>query len=66
MTVRVSIDGTRCGGHGECVFAAPEVFDFRDEDDVASVLCAEPAEPLWARVEGAARVCPTGAIRVES
>jgi ferredoxin len=64
--VRVSIDGTRCGAHGDCVFAAPEVFDFHGDEDVVSVLCDEPGEALWAKVEDAARVCPTSAIRVES
>jgi ferredoxin len=63
--MRVSVDKDVCGGHGDCVMAAPDVFDFAGDDVVVSVLISEPPEKLHASVREACEVCPTGAISVE-
>ncbi|WP_227999551.1 ferredoxin [Nocardia australiensis] len=60
--MKVVLDEDKCIGSGQCVLAAPEVFDQRDEDGIAFVLTDEiaDAEP----VRQAARVCPALAIKV--
>jgi ferredoxin len=61
----VSVDPDLCGGHGECVVAAPEVFDF-ETDEVVSVLTTHPEEEgqRAAALEAESR-CPNAAIRIE-
>lgn len=56
------MDKDVCGGHGECVVFAPEVFDFVGDDDVVSVLQPEPPAELQDKVRKACATCPTGAI----
>ncbi len=36
--MRVKLDPDVCDAHGDCVVAAPEIFDLDDDDDVAKVL----------------------------
>jgi ferredoxin len=62
--MKVIVDFDLCQSHGLCMQAAPEVFELRD-DGFLYVLQEEPAESLRAKVEKAARECPTGAIRIE-
>jgi len=62
--MQVKVDKDVCGGHGDCIMTAPEVFDFVGEDDVVSVLISEPPEKLQGSVREACEVCPTGAISV--
>lgn len=63
--MRVIVDAERCELHGECMVAAPEVFTIDDDDDVVTVLDAEPGEHLRPAVEEAAMMCPLGAIKIE-
>jgi ferredoxin len=63
--MRVLLDQTLCAAHGDCVVAAPTVFDLGDDDDVARVLVEAPPEALRAEVELAVRTCPVRAITVE-
>lgn len=63
--MKVIRNATTCALHGECVMAAPEVFDIRDDDEVVTVLDSEPAEELRGRVENAALACPTSSLRIE-
>ncbi|MGW2401974.1 ferredoxin [Kitasatospora sp. NPDC001664] len=58
--MRITVDMDLCESHGQCVYAAPEVFSF-DEDDYL-VYQAEPADGLRDKVEKAAAVCPVRAI----
>jgi ferredoxin len=58
-------DATRCELHGECVMAAPDVFDIEDDKDVVTVINPEPSEELRDAVEQAVMMCPTAALRVE-
>jgi ferredoxin len=57
MTYLVQIDEAACAAHGDCVDAAPEVFEL---DDVARVIGTAPDDVLLA----AAEACPSSAIRV--
>jgi ferredoxin len=60
--MRVSVDQDRCVGSGQCVLAAAEVFDQRDEDGIVVVLATEPASADYDAVRAAAAACPTSAI----
>jgi ferredoxin len=64
MTLKVIVDRDVCQNHGQCVFAAPQVFEL-DEEGELMVLDDEPDESLRAPVEEAADVCPTQAITLE-
>jgi ferredoxin len=63
--VKVIVDLNVCQAHGDCVVAAPEVFDLGDDDDVVNLLDSEPGEELREKVERAVDNCPTNAIRIE-
>jgi ferredoxin len=61
--MRVIVDYDLCDSHGECMTAAPEVFEVRD-DDLLYVLDERPADGLRPKIEAAARRCPKLAIVV--
>lgn len=61
--IRVQVDLTRCQGYGNCVTAAPDVFDINDEGQ-AFVLVDDLADEELARMKAAAAVCPVAAISV--
>jgi ferredoxin len=65
--VRVVVDTGLCELHGECVLAAPAVFDIADDDDDhVTVMLPEPPETLRGALEEAVENCPMGALRLES
>ena len=61
--MRVVVDLDTCQDHGQCVFAAPEVFRLDESGKLAYV--ADPSPALRKAVEEAADVCPLQAIRLE-
>lgn len=63
--MKITVDTNLCEVHGDCVVAAPEVFDLGEDDEVVQVLQSEPGEEHRAAVEQAARMCPVAAILVE-
>jgi ferredoxin len=63
--VRVGIDLNRCAGYGNCIEAAPDVFDMADDEDVAIVLIENPGSQYAEQVRKAARVCPADAVLIE-
>jgi ferredoxin len=63
--VKVTIDFGKCISSGQCVLAAPEVFDQREEDGLVELLDAAPPAELAADVRQAAALCPALAILVE-
>jgi ferredoxin len=63
--MKVIVDFDRCELHGECIMAAPEVFDIDDDSEVVTVLNPEPGEHLRNSVEEAVLMCPVAAIRIE-
>lgn len=61
--MKITIDPDKCCAYGDCVLAAPELFDLGD-DGVAVVLVDDPGEDVRARAEAAAASCPVEAITV--
>ncbi|WP_320777772.1 ferredoxin [Streptomyces sp. CRN 30] len=62
--MRVELDEPKCVASGQCVMAAPDVFDQREEDGIAFLLTERPGEELLDDVREAAAVCPAVAIRL--
>ena len=60
---RLVVDLNLCDAHGDCVLAAPDVFDLGEDDQVV-VLDPDPGDDQWGRIERAARACPVSAIRI--
>ena len=63
--MRVLIDEEKCCAAGQCVGAAPDVFDQRDEDGIVLLLDATPPPEQHERVRDAVRLCPAAAILIE-
>ncbi|WP_432195029.1 ferredoxin [Streptomyces sp. bgisy027] len=61
--MKVVVDMNKCQDHGQCVFAAPDVFSMDDAGRLAYV--SDPDDTLRDEVEEAADVCPLQAIRIE-
>ena len=62
--MRVAVDTSRCISAGQCVAAAPEVFDQRDEDGVVVLVTDAPGPAQEEGVRQAAAICPALAIQV--
>jgi ferredoxin len=62
--MRVSIDEDSCVGAGQCVLAAPDVFDQRDEDGIVVLLDEAPGPDLHDATREAAMLCPALAIHL--
>ncbi|MGV9914691.1 ferredoxin [Streptomyces tendae] len=62
--MRIDIDLDKCCGAGQCVLAAPETFDQREEDGLVVLLDADPPAARAAGVREAAALCPALAIEV--
>ena len=62
--MKIVVDFDKCQSNALCMSAAPEVFEVRD-DGYLYVLQENPGEELRAKVEEAARLCPTQAITIE-
>lgn len=63
--MKVRIDEHACVASGQCVMAAPDVFDQRDEDGIVVLLQEDPPTDQADDVHQAAHVCPALAIHVE-
>ncbi|MCS0639627.1 ferredoxin [Streptomyces sp. LP05-1] len=62
MQVRVEKD--RCCGSGQCVMAAPGVFDQSEDDGLVLLRPGGAEQAARADLELAAGLCPAGAITV--
>jgi ferredoxin len=62
--LRVDVDRTLCDNHGQCVFTAPQVFAFDDDEEL--VYDARPAPEHLTAVQAAVRACPARAISLTS
>ena len=60
--MEVIVEASRCELHGECVIAAPEVFEIEDDNDIVTVIDPAPGEHLRSKVEDAVLMCPVAAI----
>jgi len=63
--MKVVVDTEKCVAAGNCVAAAMDVFDQRDEDGIVVLLNEHPPQELAEDVRNAAAVCPALAIRIE-
>ena len=61
--MRVVVDLTRCADHGQCVFAAPEVFQLDERGKLS--YRPTPDDRLREKVEDAMDACPMQAITIE-
>ncbi|MFF7070298.1 ferredoxin [Streptomyces pseudovenezuelae] len=61
--MKVVVDMNKCQDHGQCVFAAPDVFSM--DEDGRLMYVPDPDDALRDEVEEAADVCPLQAIRIE-
>ena len=61
--MKVHVDMNLCQSHGECVLAAPHVFELGDDDVLRWREDVEDSER--AAVQEAVDVCPMLAIRIE-
>ncbi|MGQ4267075.1 ferredoxin [Nocardiopsis changdeensis] len=59
--LRLAADADVCAGAGQCVRAAPELFD-QDDDGLVVLLAADVPEGSRARALDAVDLCPSGAI----
>ena len=57
----LSIDASRCQGHGRCSLISPKIFDISD-DGLGQVLVPEPGSQDAADVMRAVENCPESAI----
>jgi ferredoxin len=64
MTMKIEIDQEKCVGAGQCVLAAPKVFDQRDDDGIVVLLDEVPPEEQRAASREAAQLCPAAAITI--
>jgi ferredoxin len=63
--MHVRVDQTKCVASGNCVLAAPEVFDQRVEDGIVVLLDPSPPAELAERVRRAEALCPAAVISVD-
>jgi ferredoxin len=63
--MRITVDHEKCIGAGNCVEAARETFDQRDEDGLVVLLEENPPEEHREAARRAAQLCPSLAIMVE-
>lgn len=63
--MKMILDYELCEGHGECVVAAPEIFDLDDDGEKAVLLQEEPGEELREPATEAVKICPIAALRLE-
>ncbi|MDZ4264108.1 MAG: ferredoxin [Mycobacterium sp.] len=62
--MHVTVDYDLCAGHGQCLLAAPDVFDLPDGAEQVVVLNADPSESERATVVRASAMCPAQALHV--
>lgn len=64
MAVKIEIDRKLCNGYGNCIIAAPAVFDLEPDTNIAFVLDGHPTVADEFDVREAAADCPVQAIRI--
>ncbi|MEO3884534.1 ferredoxin [Nonomuraea sp. B5E05] len=63
--MKITLDEEKCCGAGQCVLAAPELFDQREEDGIAVLLHPYADAEHHESVREATLVCPGRAISIE-
>lgn len=64
MSHHVEINRDLCNGYGNCVVAAPDVFDIDPASNIAHLIDGQPDEAAAAEVREAVDDCPVRAIRL--
>ncbi|OBH48600.1 ferredoxin [Mycobacterium mantenii] len=62
--MHIAVDYDLCEGHGQCLLAAPDVFDIPDGAEQVVVLEPDLPEADRERLIRAAAMCPMQAIRI--
>ncbi|MFD7921131.1 ferredoxin [Streptomyces sp. NPDC059740] len=62
--MKLTVDHGKCVASGQCVMAAGDVFDQREEDGLVVLLTEDPPAALADDVRHAAALCPSSAITV--
>ena len=62
--MKLKLDEARCQGHTLCKFAAPELFELREEDGHSVVVVETVPPDQEERARKAAVGCPEQAIRI--
>jgi ferredoxin len=62
--MHITVDYHLCEGHGQCLLAAPEIFDVSDDTGQVVVLVANPPESARDQVVRATAMCPAQALQV--
>ena len=62
--MKILIDRDKCVGAGQCVLAAPEIFQQSEDDGLVVVRLPEPPEHLHDSARAAAHLCPALVITV--
>ncbi|GAA5190376.1 ferredoxin [Rugosimonospora acidiphila] len=63
--MHIVLDPDLCQAYGNCLLAAPDVFELTEATPVVIVRQANPGEDLRAEVEEAVRSCPVQALTLE-
>ena len=63
MSLNVTIDRTACNGYGNCLLAAPDVFDIDPDTNTVVLLPGKPGEPDDDAVLEAVADCPARALK---
>lgn len=63
--MKMLVDHDLCEGHGECVVAAPQIFELDDAGEKVVLLMAEPPEELREEAVEAVKICPIAALQLE-
>lgn len=64
-TIRVLVNRESCRGYGNCLLAAPDVFDL-DDDGLVMLLQEQVTEDALGTVQRAIYDCPTDSIVIET
>ncbi|MEU0939155.1 MULTISPECIES: ferredoxin [unclassified Embleya] len=62
--MRIEVDRDLCCGAGMCALEAPEVFDQDETEGLVVLLLPEPPDAGHEAVREAARLCPSGAVKL--
>jgi ferredoxin len=63
--MKMLVDYDLCEGHGECVIAAPTIFEMDEAGEKVVLLQAEPDESLREEAVEAVKICPIAALQLE-
>jgi ferredoxin len=62
--MHIVVDYNLCEGHGQCILAAPDVFDLPDDVEQVVLLNPNPPEEQRDAIVRATAMCPAQAIQI--